>query len=1074
MNTQPLNVTEMVDGDPAANTTESPAASVQMADYELQHKLGSGGYGEVWRAIGPGGLPKAVKILYGERSGEHAEAEMKALERMRDLRHPFLLSIERIEVIDSRLIVVTELADGNLTDRFTECRNEGRKGIPREELLGYLRDSADALDFMYEQQGLQHLDIKPDNILLQGNHAKVGDFGLAKDLNATNVSIVNGFTPLYAAPELFEGRPGRATDQYSLAIVYQAMLTGKPPFSGRTAAQLTAQHLRSQPDLTDLQPIDRPVIARALSKNTNSRYDSCRQFVDELSRRRHARSNTSQVTAELQTDTPVVQTELVKTKGTSGLNSALDTDSEPESTTAVPDAEVRVRPAVVIGVGGLGGAVACDFKNHLVQQYPDTENPFPILAIDTSKEALSDLRADVDNPGLAYEETVSIPLRSSKAYRKASDLDLSWLSRRWLFNIPRTCQVDGIRPLGRLALYDHHAMVREKLQELLEAAISDSGQESVGQLTGLPTEPGVDVYLVGSTSGGTASGTLNDLGLMLMQIAQQNKMENVRIHGVLLHATGVARKAVDVQEANTAAIIRELNHLSAPGLNTKRGFDNDSATRALAPFHEKYFLHLGDNLSDFDFGGQTQNVAAMLLDIVTTATQADVRSWQLKGDEELSAVDAIRVVGFGAQDAEKFASASRESEGLAEAVLTQWLHSGDSADPDFQAHVNGALSHVQGVLTQLSLTRDTQTRQVMQILRGDIGKEIEAYAGLVNQELVKTVDPEIVTHNELLDAISAYLSAQAPVEGAKTLHQIVGEVQKNLAGKTSNCEQTLTSTLHAELNSPQRIRSTEVVAQFMKNNLQQTREHCNELLTEIEKAFQVLVTSDQPDSAFAEPSQMLPIEQVMAFGQQYCVLLSYQTVYQCFLHHLDSLTALVSAFLSHIAELRAGVHADGVSHSEINGQLLEVTHAFDQHLRSSKPELLARALGADNASKTLRKSLAEAAVHFLVSVSERGERSSNDERAFPENAWPIMKKLGGRRRVLAAIPEHVDQAEWTDRITQEFGDCVATRVTQSARMTAICQIEGVPLSSVFAKLTHDNPHIAEVASRVHTRNDVDW
>ena len=229
MNTQPVNVTEMLDSAPTPPApTDNIAASIQLADYELQHKLGSGGYGEVWRAIGPGGLPKAVKILYGERTGEHAESELKALERMRDLRHPFLLSIERIEVIDSRLIVVTELADGNLTDRFAECRGEGRRGVPREELLGYLRDSADALDFMYEQQGLQHLDIKPDNILLQGNHAKVGDFGLAKDLNATNVSIVNGFTPLYAAPELFEGRPGRATDQYSLAIVYQAMLTGKP------------------------------------------------------------------------------------------------------------------------------------------------------------------------------------------------------------------------------------------------------------------------------------------------------------------------------------------------------------------------------------------------------------------------------------------------------------------------------------------------------------------------------------------------------------------------------------------------------------------------------------------------------------------------------------------------------------------------------------------------------------------------------------------------------------------------------------------------------------------------------
>lgn len=1073
MNTQPVNVTEMLD---SASTPPAPtdniAASIQLADYELQHKLGSGGYGEVWRAIGPGGLPKAVKILYGERTGEHAESELKALERMRDLRHPFLLSIERIEVIDSRLIVVTELADGNLTDRFAECRGEGRRGVPREELLGYLRDSADALDFMYEQQGLQHLDIKPDNILLQGNHAKVGDFGLAKDLNATNVSIVNGFTPLYAAPELFEGRPGRATDQYSLAIVYQAMLTGKPPFSGRTAAQLTAQHLRSQPDLTDLQPIDRPVIARALSKNTNSRYDSCRQFVDELSRRRHSR-NTAQVPADLSTDNPVMQTELVKTKGTSGLNSALDTESTPEATTLVADDASRLRPAVVIGVGGLGGAVACDFKNLMVSQYSEAECPFPVLAIDSSKEALSELRADVDHPGLAFEETISIPLRSSKAYRKASDLDLSWLSRRWLFNIPRSCQVDGIRPLGRLALYDHRAIIHERLQSLLEQAASTEVATLLEQVSGLPTEEGVDVYLVGAVSGGTASGMLNDLGLMVTQIAQQQKLANVRVHGVLMHATAVARKAVDVQEANTASMIRELNHLSTPGLNTKRGFDNDSATRALAPFDEKYFLHLGDNLSDFDFAGQTQNVAHLLLQLASTATSADIRSWQLKDEAEFAGMDSIRMLGFGVQDAESFAAASRESEGLADAMMSRWLCDAGQNDPDFQAHINGILSHTQGVLTELSLTKETQTRQVMQILRGDIGREIEGYANHVNQELVKRVDPEIVTHNELLDAISSFLSAQTPVDGAKTLHQIVGDVQKNLAGHTSQCDQAITAAIQTELNSPQRIHSTQVLAQFIGTNLKQTREHCSELLQEIERAFQDLVSVEQPEARFAEASQMLPIEQVMAFGQQYCVLLSYQTVYQCFLQHLDSLTATVSGFPARIAELKRA-HNRAATDTNAPAELID---AFDQFLRSSRPEILARCLERDSgtdAATALRRSLADSAVQFLVSASDRSEPTAEQRPSFPKNAWPKIKKLGGRRRVLAAIPEHFDQQDWTARLQAEFGDCVATRVTADSRMTALCQIEGVPMASVFAKFTHDNPHIAEVASRVHTRNDVDW
>src|SRR5438876_796115 len=177
--------------------------------YKLIERLGGGGFGEVWKCEAPGGLLKAIKFVYGDLQcagddGARAEQELKALSRVKTVRHPYILSLERYDIIDGQLIIVMELADRNLWDRFRECRNKGLPGIPREELLRYMEETAEALDLMNIQYQLQHLDIKPQNLFLVHNHAKVADFGLVKDLEGVMASLTGGVTPVYAAPETDE------------------------------------------------------------------------------------------------------------------------------------------------------------------------------------------------------------------------------------------------------------------------------------------------------------------------------------------------------------------------------------------------------------------------------------------------------------------------------------------------------------------------------------------------------------------------------------------------------------------------------------------------------------------------------------------------------------------------------------------------------------------------------------------------------------------------------------------------------------------------------------------------------
>ena len=259
--------------------------------YRLLEPLGRGGYGEVWKCTAPGGLTKAIKFVAASDSisdvGCAATQELQALQHIKEIRHPFLLSIERVELGDGELMVVMELADRSLGELFEEYRRDGRVGIPRNELVHYFRDAAEALDLLNLEHGLQHLDVKPRNLFLVGRHVKVADFGLVNSLaeiygGSGQPAQFCAATPVYSSPESFMGRITLFSDQYSLAVTYCQLVSGMLPFPGKNFSQLALQHTGMEPDLSSLPEHDRPVVARALSKDPGDRYPSCLDFMRAL------------------------------------------------------------------------------------------------------------------------------------------------------------------------------------------------------------------------------------------------------------------------------------------------------------------------------------------------------------------------------------------------------------------------------------------------------------------------------------------------------------------------------------------------------------------------------------------------------------------------------------------------------------------------------------------------------------------------------------------------------------------------------------------------------------------------
>lgn len=540
-----------------------PTTSLQQDDeiipgYRLLERLGSGGYGEVWKATAPGGLLKAIKIVFGRVEEMRGEREMKALERIKELRHPFVISLERVEIVEGQLLFVTELAERSLKDLFDEYRKDGKAGIPRKELLGYLHDAADALDYMREKLQLQHLDVKPENLLLAGNHAKVADFGLVKRLEDVSVSMMGGLTPLYASPESFDGTPSLFSDQYSLAIVYQEMLTGILPFSGATISKLAAQHLSGTPNLSPLLEHDRVVLRKALCKEPTKRFPSCRNMVEALTETRNDAAKVRRERLESILERPAGADDAMQAPSGDG-----DTQSGHRATSvtfATPHDETGdpPHPTLWIGLGGLavqtlrrlkrqaeGGVAGCDI----------------FLAIDSDgSSALGGAMADGE-AALDRGEFLALPLQRSQDYQELPAETLRNVNRRWIYNLPRSQRVEGLRPLGQLIFLGGRKVIRQALTDKAEALrnaverFRDAGARG-------------KIVVLAGVNGGTGSGmvveTLKELAGLRFAL------KDIDIVATLLSTGGRTATQRELGAANAIATLDELEAFVASQVTGSR------------------------------------------------------------------------------------------------------------------------------------------------------------------------------------------------------------------------------------------------------------------------------------------------------------------------------------------------------------------------------------------------------------------------------------------------------------------------------------------------------------------------
>ena len=256
--------------------------------YKLRQLLGKGTFGIVWEATKDTGETVALKFLPSADALANRQ-EIKAIQMIGKLVHPNLTPLYEVWSYKKYFVVAMELAEGSLADLLDVYKAEYNTAIDAKHLCPLLVHAAKAIDFLNTRQhafdgrtvAVQHCDIKPSNLLLFGESLKLADFGLAS-VSTMPVKFHRPVgTPAYMAPEVFMGRLSDRSDQFSLAVTYVHMRTGKLPWPTEAPPE-TDRPVWPAPDLSGLPAKERAVVARGLANQPQDRWASCLEMMNHL------------------------------------------------------------------------------------------------------------------------------------------------------------------------------------------------------------------------------------------------------------------------------------------------------------------------------------------------------------------------------------------------------------------------------------------------------------------------------------------------------------------------------------------------------------------------------------------------------------------------------------------------------------------------------------------------------------------------------------------------------------------------------------------------------------------------
>jgi len=241
--------------------------------YRLVGALASGSTSSVWRAVDlETGGDVAIKMLRDGADEALRDRGRREAVILAGLHHPNLVRVLDGGEADGVPYTVMALLDGEPLNRIIEARGT----IPAEEAVALVADVADGLGEAH-RRGVIHRDVKPGNIVCDGEVPTLVDFGIARSLDATTLTsgLVVG-TASYLAPEQAQGGDlGPPCDVYALGCVLYELLTGRPPFTAPSPVAVAMQHVQDEPrppaELVAVPAAVNTVVLRCLAKDPTQR-----------------------------------------------------------------------------------------------------------------------------------------------------------------------------------------------------------------------------------------------------------------------------------------------------------------------------------------------------------------------------------------------------------------------------------------------------------------------------------------------------------------------------------------------------------------------------------------------------------------------------------------------------------------------------------------------------------------------------------------------------------------------------------------------------------------------------------